>query len=397
MDQLIGIFTRLDADGSGSLEVSDFETSSEQGDEENVAVWQWIKKVFSPDQEDSITLLHFVKGWKAALWQEVLEVTVETPWQPGRYNNLLQVIEKLTSSFEEIATAKLDEIVQTLSESLYPTKDQDEARFGKNYRELLDDQDIESLFVLTLKSDVARHLRVLWAAFEKEDGVSLSFSDLEHSVSTDVDTKWAKLSELFDEDGSGTIEFSEFMSGFKQLALAKDIESEQILESGSIEDWLYWMREISNTHITALCNQFMEEGFVGKSGLDRIRYEEEKEALVEGRLVSQILLTDETQEVLTQLWSAMDTENTGTITSALFADDPTSREKWAEMSEFFDEDGDGEISYEEFHEGILEFARRSDDVITFQGATFNDCVGHLETCFNAKVVELCNVFYQKYQ
>jgi hypothetical protein len=82
-DRLVQLFIRLDTDGSGSLDVADFETGGAVGDEANAAVWHWIQDFFTDGKKTEISLRDFIQGWKNKLWAEILSLTEETPWEPG--------------------------------------------------------------------------------------------------------------------------------------------------------------------------------------------------------------------------------------------------------------------------------------------------------------------------
>lgn len=74
-------------------------------------------------------------------------------------------------------------------------------------------------------------------------------------------------------------------------------------------------------------------------------------------------------------------------------------EKWQEMASYFDADGDGEISWDEFTRGFINFARELPDPIVFPviGATFTECVQHLQDTVNSRVVALCEQFYERFK
>jgi hypothetical protein len=74
-------------------------------------------------------------------------------------------------------------------------------------------------------------------------------------------------------------------------------------------------------------------------------------------------------------------------------------EKWKEMQSYFDENGDDEISWDEFCRGFVSFAKELPDNVVFPigGATWSACVQHLEDTVNQRIVGLCGQFYERFK
>jgi Ca2+-binding EF-hand superfamily protein len=157
--------------------------------------------------------------------------------------------------------------------------------------ELLGDEDVDFLFVLTMTDAVLRDIKSLWAAFDKTDDMRITLADLRRTLGTEEgDASWANLVGMFDfDDTDGTLHYDELVAGLKQLAMSKPLKFGERMSSGSVKDWLFWMRETANAHISELCAQLVE--FAGKGALDRAIREQEQEEIVEamqGRLISQV-------------------------------------------------------------------------------------------------------------
>lgn len=190
--------------------------------------------------------------------------------------------------------------------------------------ELLGNEEIDYLFVITMTDVVLKDLKSLWKAFDKTDDMRITLADLRRTLGTEEgEAKWAELVELFDfDDTDGTLHYDELVAGIKLLAMSEPVAAFRRMTSGPVKDWLFWMRETANAHISAMCARLVE--FAGKGALDRVIKEQEEEEIVEamhGRLISQIVINDATLEILEQLWYAMDKTGDGTISPRDFTQD----------------------------------------------------------------------------